>query len=694
MAGSAIKPMHMLLCAMIATILLLGWLTVSRLADHSQSKKPLHAHPAVIDAVPGLNHGSTGADAALKELFGTEVRTKHIFATAGACACCRSGRPSPYPCHTLSNAVHGAHVGAINAAPHLNNTPATKNIIGRAGRQTCSLEHLTVTSPRSPCRRAVVQAAAVGQLHGETFEQRVSAAVLAQEAKLPPRIPPQRPGDRDLEANSDPNPPADVEADVLEQADAALARINAHAQGGLHPEGPAPANKDTRAGKEKQQNKQNEKKAKDTYGDHSQPKKKKTIEEKVAEWRARDKFWLQKGAITSLLGPVCMDSGNGRWAWALRVWGCHKKEVGINQRFELDSESRIRQQIKAKVKCLEDLGSQVSGTMHSTSERLVMKECKSGDDAQKWAYTKSASLHKVWGTLRNAKSGECLTKHRLGRNSTNERSLAMMPCRNGCNQTWSFGDRPINWPNEVAEVRKPKSHDGLRVLCWILTYPAAADTRAAGVNNTWGRRCNILLYMTTEHVADLNTVKLDLGGPEGRNMLWTKSKMAWLHVYAHYRDKADWFMKADDDTYVVMDHLKQYLGKYDTNELHHFGRKFTMYKDSYYSGGSGIILSKGALLKMGETFKTPQDEGWSGTPRGTGPEDLLTSKSLKPLGIDAVESTDKQGRQLFMPMGIDHEYFAPRRDENAWFYRCARAVHARREGGGRWCSTVSAHACS
>ena len=57
------------------------------------------------------------------------------------------------------------------------------------------------------------------------------------------------------------------------------------------------------------------------------------------------------------------------------------------------------------------------------------------------------------------------------------------------------------------------------------------DTRAAGVNNTWGRRCNILLYMTTEHVADLNTVNLKLWGPEGRNMLWTKSKMAWLHVY-------------------------------------------------------------------------------------------------------------------------------------------------------------------
>ena len=69
-----------------------------------------------------------------------------------------------------------------------------------------------------------------------------------------------------------------------------------------------------------------------------------------------------------------------------------------------------------------------------------------------------------------------------------------------------------------------------------------------------------------------------------------------------------------------MDHLKAFLSQHDTNDLHHFGRKFTMYRDSYYSGGSGIVLSKGALVKMGETFKTADDEGWSGSPRGTGPE--------------------------------------------------------------------------
>ena len=43
-------------------------------------------------------------------------------------------------------------------------------------------------------------------------------------------------------------------------------------------------------------------------------------------------------------------------------------------------------------------------------------------------------------------------------------------------------------------------------------------------------------------------VLLDLWGPEGRDKLWTKSKLSWMHIYEHYRDKAEWFVKADDDT--------------------------------------------------------------------------------------------------------------------------------------------------
>ena len=79
--------------------------------------------------------------------------------------------------------------------------------------------------------------------------------------------------------------------------------------------------------------------------------------------------------------------------------------------------------------------------------------------------------------------------------------------------------------------------DAGRVLCWILTYPKTHENRAVAVNRTWGPRCDTFLIMTSEDFPTMPVVTLDLGGPEGREMIWTKTKLAWMHVYEHYRDK-------------------------------------------------------------------------------------------------------------------------------------------------------------
>ena len=48
--------------------------------------------------------------------------------------------------------------------------------------------------------------------------------------------------------------------------------------------------------------------------------------------------------------------------------------------------------------------------------------------------------------------------------------------------------------NRVAEEMKKK----VRILCWVLTNPKNHDTKAKAIKETWGRRCNILLFMSSQ----------------------------------------------------------------------------------------------------------------------------------------------------------------------------------------------------
>lgn len=85
----------------------------------------------------------------------------------------------------------------------------------------------------------------------------------------------------------------------------------------------------------------------------------------------------------------------------------------------------------------------------------------------------------------------------------------------------------------------------VKILCWIMTTPANHKTKAIHVKNTWGRRCNKLIFMSSVKDNELGSVALPVH--EGRDPLWDKTKHAFMYIYQHHFHEADWFLKADDD---------------------------------------------------------------------------------------------------------------------------------------------------
>lgn len=113
-----------------------------------------------------------------------------------------------------------------------------------------------------------------------------------------------------------------------------------------------------------------------------------------------------------------------------------------------------------------------------------------------------------------------------------------------------------------------------RVLCWVMTGPKNLDTKAVHVRNTWGRRCNKLLFMSSEWNSSFPTIGLNVS--EGREHLTGKTMQAFRYVYENHFDDADWFMKADDDTYVIVENLRYFVSSYNPEEPIYFGHMFRL----------------------------------------------------------------------------------------------------------------------
>ena len=175
------------------------------------------------------------------------------------------------------------------------------------------------------------------------------------------------------------------------------------------------------------------------------------------------------------------------------------------------------------------------------------------------------------------------------------------------------------------------------------------------------------MFMSSQADPDLPAVQLNVS--EGYDKLWDKTKKAFQYVYINHFQDYDWFLKADDDTYMIVENLRYLLKDFDTNKPVFFGHPQAIKKYPklvYFSGGAGYVLSKEALKRLVETgLKDPklcsQEAG--------GAEDVEMGKCMENLGVEAGDSRDPEGRKRFFPFVPEDHLIPGLIPKKSWYWR-------------------------
>uniref|UniRef100_A0A671L3K0 Glycoprotein-N-acetylgalactosamine 3-beta-galactosyltransferase 1 n=1 Tax=Sinocyclocheilus anshuiensis TaxID=1608454 RepID=A0A671L3K0_9TELE len=181
-------------------------------------------------------------------------------------------------------------------------------------------------------------------------------------------------------------------------------------------------------------------------------------------------------------------------------------------------------------------------------------------------------------------------------------------------------------------------------LCWIMTRPENLLKKLQHVGATWAKHWNQALYMSSQS-SDFPTVG------------------AFQYIHAYHLQHADWFLKADDDTFVVVENLRYLLSQHDTEKPVYFGHRFRPFvRQGNMSGGAGYVLSPEGLRRFVQGFSTGRCEHFSSV------KDMALGRCMETMGVKAGDSRDSNHQETFNPFRPENHLIPAENGKQVWGY--------------------------
>ena len=137
-----------------------------------------------------------------------------------------------------------------------------------------------------------------------------------------------------------------------------------------------------------------------------------------------------------------------------------------------------------------------------------------------------------------------------------------------------------------------------------------------------------------------------------------------IYINENHLNDFDWYLRANDDTYIIMENLKEFLADKCSNSMNMYGKILSYPPGSSYENavkgyihsGSGWLMSRGSLKLFVDTLNNePRLCVW----KPDRSEDQELANCLGKINIVAAESRDEEYKERFIMDTFEELYSWP-----------------------------------